>query len=215
MTDKVQKMNLSHWDIAVDFTGSQAAALALGIDPDDTSSKRGKSFPLYQRMESCYNSKKDWLWGDMGPMEDGLIAKSDMLESLELRWWALEREPRTWGDYCDWVKADIESRFEQQRFTRQELVRWLAEINFDSLYKFDISSSDAVGTITGNGGAGTLKRWIPERLQKLAEYRAKHGTKKAAAEFEISESRIRQLLPSKKPATEPFGGFPTVKYRAQ
>jgi len=215
MTYKVQKMNLSHWDIAVDFTGSQAAALALGIDPDETSSKRGKSLPLYQRMESCYNSKKDWLWGDMGPIEDGLIAKSDMLESLELRWWALEREPCTWGDYCDWVKADNESRFEQQRFKRQELVRWLAEIKFDSQYEFGIDSSDAVQTIAGNGGAGNTKIWTPERLQKLSEYRAKHGTKKASSEFEISESRIRHLLPSKKPAAEPFGGFPTAKYRAQ
>ena len=211
MTDKVQKMNLSHWDIAVDFTGSQAAALALGIDPDETSSKRGKSLPLYQRMESCYNSKKAWLWGDMDPMEDGLIAKSDMLESLDLRWCALEREPGTWGDYCDWVKADNESRFEQQRFTRQELVRWLAEIKFDSQYEFGIDSSDAVQTIAGNGGAGTEKIWIPERLQKLAEYRAKHGTKKAATEFKISESRIRQLLPSKKPAAERSWGFPPAK----
>ena len=215
MTDKVQKMNLSHWDIAVDFTGSQAAALALGIDPDDTSSNRGKSLPLYQRMESCYNSKKDWLSGDMGPMEDGLIAKSDMLESLKLRWWALEREPGTWGDYCDWVKANTESRFEQQCFTRHELARWLVEIKFDSQYEFGIDSSDAVQTIAGNGGAGTEKKWTPEPLQKLAEYRAKHGTKKAADEFKISESRIRQLLPRKKPADERFGGFPTAKYKAQ
>ena len=215
MTDKVPKMNLSHWDIAVDFTGSQAAALALGIDPDDTSSNRGKSLPLYQRMESCYNSKKDWLSGDMGPLEDGLIAKSDMLESLELSWWALEREPGTWGDYCDWVKANTESRFEQQRFTRHELARWLVEIKFDSQYEFGIDSSDAVQTIAGNGGAGTEKKWTPEPLQKLAEYRAKHGTKKAADEFKISESRIRQLLPRKKPADERFGGFPTAKYKAQ
>ena len=215
MTDKVQKMNLSHWDIAVDFTGSQAAALALGIDPDDTSSKRGKSLALYQRMESCYNSKKAWLWGDMGPMEDGLIAKSDMLESLKLRWWALEREPGTWGDYCDWVKANTESRFEQQRFTRHELARWLVEIKFDSQYEFGIDPLDAVQTIAGNGGAGTEKKWTPEPLQKLAEYRAKHGTKKAADEFKISESRIRQLLPRKKPADERFGGFPTAKYKAQ
>lgn len=215
MTDKVPKMNLSHWDIAVDFTGSQAAALALGIDPDDTSSKQGKSLPLYQRMESCYNSKKDWLWGDMGPMEDGLIAKSDMLESLELSWWALEREPGTWGDYCDWVKTDIESHFAQQRFTRHELARWLAEVKFDSQYKFGIDSSDTVQTIEGNGGVGTKKIWTPERLQKLDEYRAKHGTKKAATHFKISESRIRQLLPSKKSAAEPFGGFPRAKYKAQ
>ena len=86
---------------------------------------------------------------------------------------------------------------------------------FDSQYKFGIDSSDTVQTIECNGGVGTVKIWTPERLQKLDEYRAKHGTKKAATQFKISESRIRQLLPSKKSAAEPFGGFPRAKYKAQ
>lgn len=209
MKNKNSEVDLSHWDLAVDFTGVQAAALACGIDPANAEFLPGKSLPLFQCMQGWYNSKRDWLWGDMGPHdEDSIYAKPEMLESVRLRWWASEVEPGTWGSYCYWVKAEIESRFEQQRFTRQELVRWLAEIKFDSQYKFDIDNSGAVRSIAGDGGTGTIKRWTPERLQKLAEYRAKHGTKKAAFKFQISEARIRQLLPKKKPVMESFPGFP-------
>ena len=206
-------MSLAHWNVAVSFTGLQAAALACGIDPANAELLPGKSLPLFERMESCYNSKKAWLWDDMGPHhEEGIIAKPDMLESVSLRGWASEVEPGTWGSYCNWVKAEIESRFEQQRFTRQELARWLAEIEFESKYEFGIDPSDAVQAISENVSAGTIKQWTLERLQELAEYRAEHGTQKTAAKFKISAARIRQLLPRKKPAAEPFGGFPSTKY---
>jgi len=206
-------MNLSHWDIAADFTGVKAAALACGIDPANAELLPGKSLPLLERMESCYNSKKAWLCDDMGPHhEEGIIAKLDMLESVSLRGWASEVEPGTWGSYCDWVKAEIESRFEQQRFTRQELARWLAEIKFNSEYEFGINPSDAVQAIASNVRGGTIKKWTPERLQELAKYRAEHSTKEAATKFNISESRIRELLPGRKPAAQPFPGFPSTKY---
>lgn len=209
-------MSLAHWNIAVSFTGLQAAALACGIDPANAELLPGKSLPLLERMESCYNSKKAWLWDDMGPHhEEGIIAKLDMLESVSLRGWESEVEPGTWGSYCAWVKAEIESRFEQQRFTRQELARWLAEIKFDSEYEFSSDPSDAVEAIAINVGIGTIKKWTPERRQELAKYRAEHGTKEAATKFNISESRLRQLLPGKKRAVESFSGFPQTKYRAQ
>jgi len=203
-----QKVNLSHWDIAVDFTGSQAAALSLGFDPAEASSKLEKSLPLYQRMERCYNSKKVWLWGDMGPMEDGLIEKSDMLESLELRWWALEREPGTWGDYCDWVKADNESRFEQQRFKRQELVRWFAAVEFHSIYQFDSALADTQVAPSPGTRPSTNGEWTPTRREELRAYKEKHGSKPTAAHYGISESRIRQVLAKDKFRPKASRSFP-------
>jgi hypothetical protein len=44
---------------------------------------------------------------------------------------------------------------------------------------------------------GTTKTWTDERLDELAAYRKKHGTKAAAEHFGISVGRVRQLLPSK------------------
>lgn len=139
MTNKNPKVNLSPWDAAVDFTGEQAAALAHGHDPAETGSPSGKKLPLFQRMESCYNSKKDWLWGDMGPHdEESINAKPDMLESVSLREWAAEVEPDAWSSYCRWYKDEAASSFEFQRFSRGEVARWLMAIQHVSGYSFDI-----------------------------------------------------------------------------
>lgn len=204
-------MSLSHWDIAVDFTADQAAALALGIDPASAGYTREKSVPLYQRIESCYNLKKDWLWGDMDPMGDGL-AKPTMLESVALRWWSGQVEPDTWGDYCKWAKNGTESGVEFQRFTRQELARWLAVVEVNSIYQFD--SPSVVKTVQSTPKVGPTNglRWTPELLAELAAFKAKHGTKNAAAKFNISTARVRILLPQGTPKITGYSGFPQRKY---
>lgn len=60
------------------------------------------------------------------------------------------------------------------------------------------AEAPAVGAPAGG------KKWTAERLAELAEYRAKHGTKKAAETYGVSASRIRELLPSGKPKATPF-----------
>jgi len=54
---------------------------------------------------------------------------------------------------------------------------------------------------------GQAKRWTPEALESLRLYRAKHGTKAAAAQFSISEQRVRELLPNDKPTAKGFSAF--------
>jgi hypothetical protein len=56
---------------------------------------------------------------------------------------------------------------------------------------------------------GTQKRWTDELKQELADYREKHGTKKAAEHFGISAQRIRHLLPGEKAKSASF--FPMPK----
>lgn len=51
------------------------------------------------------------------------------------------------------------------------------------------------------------KKWVPEKLAELAAYRAAHTMPETAAKFGISEQRIRDLLPSKKPKAKPFAGL--------
>jgi hypothetical protein len=63
-----------------------------------------------------------------------------------------------------------------------------------------VGASDSVEPVTG-------KRWTPENLADLKSYRDKHGTKKAAEFFRISEQRIRQKLPSEKPQPKGYSAF--------
>lgn len=61
--------------------------------------------------------------------------------------------------------------------------------------------------------AGTAKKWTPEELGKLADYRKKHGTTEAAAHFGISAARIRELLPSEKKKPAKHAGVSVFTHR--
>lgn len=51
------------------------------------------------------------------------------------------------------------------------------------------------------------KRWTPEKIAELKSYRDKHGTKKAAEYFAISEQLIRRKLPNEKPQPKGYSAF--------
>lgn len=51
------------------------------------------------------------------------------------------------------------------------------------------------------------KKWTIEKLEELAAYRLKHTMQQTAAQYGISEQRIRRLLPSKKTNVSPFSGL--------
>lgn len=55
--------------------------------------------------------------------------------------------------------------------------------------------------------AGTVKVWTTEKLAELSAYREAHGIKKAAEHYQISEQRIRQLLPKGKPYPKGYSAF--------
>jgi hypothetical protein len=61
-------------------------------------------------------------------------------------------------------------------------------------------AATAAAASLSQGSSGTAVKWTPERLAELAAFREKQGTKKAAAQFGISEQRVRALLPKKKPS---------------
>ena len=54
---------------------------------------------------------------------------------------------------------------------------------------------------------GNGKVWTPEKLAELKAYRAAHTMPETATKFGISEQRIRQLLPSKKPKRPGYSAF--------
>jgi hypothetical protein len=51
------------------------------------------------------------------------------------------------------------------------------------------------------------KKWTPEKLAELVAYREAHTMSETAAEFGITEQRIRQLLPREKPLTTHYSGL--------
>lgn len=63
--------------------------------------------------------------------------------------------------------------------------------------------------------AGTAKKWTPEALRALADYRESHGTKEAAAHFGISAARVRALLPNEKKTPAKHAGVSVFTHRIE
>lgn len=73
----------------------------------------------------------------------------------------------------------------------------------------DTATPAPVAVVSASGGVEpvTVKRWTLENLAELKSYREKHGTKKAAEFFRVSEQLIRQKLPSEKPQPKGYSAF--------
>lgn len=58
---------------------------------------------------------------------------------------------------------------------------------------------DKAATAPSIADNATVKKWTAEKLAELATYRANHTMPETAHKFGISQQRIRELLPRKKP----------------
>ena len=90
---------------------------------------------------------------------------------------------------------------------------WAKEHGFKVSTSFEIELLDAAQASpaaeqTPPPEQPATKRWTDKALAELKAYRAKHGTKKAAEHFDISEALVRRLLPREKtPTATPFSGL--------
>ena len=139
--------NLSNWDFSADFTGAEVVALAFGLDPNRTPSLASEEImfaPALERMKQCYDKARDYYQQSMSPPEfPDWIAPVDMLLSADMRWHICHTDIAD-VHYCDfyqWVTNDERSRFETQRFPRQDIIQWLAAIAGASVYAFDKAAS--------------------------------------------------------------------------
>lgn len=62
--------------------------------------------------------------------------------------------------------------------------------------------AESASTAPGNG-----KVWTPEKLAEVKAYREKYGTRKTAEHYQVTEQRIRQLLPGEKPKAKGYSAF--------
>lgn len=136
---------LRHWDFATHFTGEEAAALIMGIDPNLPKSKVDTTYPIVERMRSAYQQAlgeaiwaydfKDGADGDQSLVD--ITEKSTGLYSyrmFHISGYEFEIVRLNAGH---WLKDQNETSFDAQKFTREELVRWLSAIEMKSDYHFN------------------------------------------------------------------------------
>ena len=124
---------LRHWDFATHFTGEEAAALIAGIEPNLPKIEVDKTYPIVERMRSAYQKAfgeaiwayefKDGAGNDQSLVD--ITEKSTGLYSYRM----LDMSGYiVWPQAGHWLNDQDESSFDAQKFTREELVRWLSAI---------------------------------------------------------------------------------------
>jgi hypothetical protein len=135
---------LRHWDFATHFTGEEAAALIMGIDPNFPRSQVDTTYPIVERMRSAYQKAlEEAIWayefkdgaGDYQSLVD-ITEKSTGLYSYRMRHISGGEFDIVRLHAGHWLNDQNETAFDAQKFTREELVRWLSAIEIKSEYQF-------------------------------------------------------------------------------
>lgn len=140
--------DLSHWDIADEFTGAQVVILRHGQDPNVLMEENSAGSlmlqpmfaPTYDRMKRSYDKAREYFLRALNPPEffDG-VAPIDMLQSVDMTR-ELSATDLSDGRRCNfyvWLCDENLSGFDAQRFSIKETARWLDVIGQPSMYSFN------------------------------------------------------------------------------
>ena len=145
--------NLSHWDFAEHFSGYDAAALILGMEPRESASDEHRVRVVSDRMGLDYARAVQRAHDEHGPYfdeRDRLVHLGErpggLLLSVEMQ--------KLWRDFYDgvetpfseWLLDRRQPRYENQEFNRASIVNWLKAIGMGSVYRFDLNRSNVSRT---------------------------------------------------------------------
>lgn len=145
--------SLAHWDYAVQFSGYQAAALILGIDPGKPESPQSNESPViavYERLALHYGHALTRHYhgafrtcsDDEQEMQANIAFElpSATLSKLSESWERDQDEP--WAQeshaFTEWLLDGQRHDFGCQSFSREALVKWLRATGLESVYQFNI-----------------------------------------------------------------------------
>lgn len=136
--------DLSHWDFAVHFSGHDAAALILGIEPRKAPPSEHRIWVVKERLESDYARALQQAEDEMMPFLDEQSLKEvtakrseDMLVSVSLdKLWRNASAGIKGADTALLFDEDL-PQFQSQMFTRSAIIRWLNAVGMPSKYMFD------------------------------------------------------------------------------
>lgn len=139
--------SLAHWDYAVQFSGYEAAALILGIDPGKPGAPKAHESPIkaiFDRMALHYEHalKRHYFEAfNMSP-SPAEAHGMDVSQCFELGSLRLATLSASLGQdeedtaYTDWLMDTQSTAFVRQQFSRVAIAAWLDATDLDSVYLF-------------------------------------------------------------------------------
>jgi hypothetical protein len=136
--------DLSHWNFAAYFYGYEAAALILGLEPEDSEDQKRRINVVIDRMGLHYmHASKRYYYETLGPSNENPDAEANypfelvsvkMDELLHLVSFDDDEE----CPLFKWLASD-QSQFEHQVFSRDAVALWLEAIGMNSIYQFTLN----------------------------------------------------------------------------
>lgn len=139
--------HLSHWDWAETFTGHEAAALIVGVDPNDVFgndiSRVGVVLDRLQREyeQAIECAEFECIWGNADERPEKPVGAGLISEALAQHWQAFADGQDVTLE--NWLKSPRASHFENQRFTRRQIVAWLDAVGGEAVYRFNLDALHA------------------------------------------------------------------------
>lgn len=147
-------VDLSNWDFALHFKAKEVAELIVGIPPEANTNLFGvmgeeaayvaRITPILRRMERAYLSAGHTLhtaatWSDSA--KEGLESYPMSPEDFHSE--VMEKVREFGSDFALSIFKGELGAFQEQYFSRQEVVRWLKVVDLPSVYRFDKVVSDS------------------------------------------------------------------------
>jgi hypothetical protein len=127
----------SHWMVVESFRWNEAACLIAGVDPGDGSGPlNAKAIPMVNRVRDAYDEARRSHIGEISNQTDEHTMDRPQLAPVHLQSIAMLKRQ---GDDAHRFHAWLTSRFadiDRQRFSRQEIMRWLRVINVAPGFNF-------------------------------------------------------------------------------
>lgn len=148
--------SLTHWDFAAHFSGTEAAALILGIDPTESAIDQSRIRVVIDRMALHYNHALQRHYQEafqivMQDFQDMEVDRPFELASVKMSVLCLQCNfENDVTPFTDWLASDQPSQFDNQIFSRQVVADWLDAIRLKSIYQFRLDQSNDANDVTGH-----------------------------------------------------------------
>ena len=145
--------DLSHWDFAESFSGYDAAALILGLEPRESANDQWRVNVVMDRMAKHYSNQiAELCWGVTDPEQRDEDDPKKLVGLASVKMNELTRLDFLYGADAplqEWLSEPKKRKFEDQVFDRHSIVHWVKAIGMKSVYQFDLKQPDAAQNTPG------------------------------------------------------------------
>lgn len=176
--------DLSHLDAAETFSGQEAAALVIGLDPLNPQAELWKTKPVLARMIEGHRISRAFvgqpqpMTADDFKMQRKMACWADALVSILFdQFPLLQKEPWPSAPNRPFELlqrfAGPDGEFEVQKFARAEIQRWLSAVRLESSYQF-VKPTVLTAEIDSKKAEIEPSGWADESCRIGVELKKKH-----------------------------------------